>query len=60
LRTTSIKRLAAIAAASAVAATVIPLAVAGPAHAKSCKWTVISYDPATHTSVVACVGANRP
>ena len=36
------------------------LALAGPASAKSCKWSAISYDPITHITVVACVGRNRP
>ena len=36
------------------------LSVSPASAAKPCKWAVISYDPATHTSIVACVGGNRP
>ena len=40
----------------------VPMAVASPAqaaHMKHCKWAAVAYDPATHTTTVACVGANR-
>lgn len=60
MRAMSIKRIAATVAVAATVGTIVPFAVAAPAQAKSCKWTVISYDPATHTSIVACVGGNRP
>ncbi len=36
------------------------LSVSPASAAKKCKWAVISYDPATHTSIVACVGGSRP
>ena len=41
-------------------AALLPMALAAPAEAKSCKWTQISYDPVTHVSVVACIGRDRP
>lgn len=60
MRKSSLTRITAAAAIIAAVGTIVPLAVAAPAQAKSCKWAVISYDPATHTSIVACVGRNRP
>ena len=38
----------------------VPMTLAAPAEAKSCKWVQISYDPATGTGVAACLGRNRP
>ncbi len=55
-----IKRATVIGAVIMAVGTALPLAVAAPAQAKSCKWAVVSYDAATHTSIVACVGRNRP
>ncbi len=55
-----VKRAAVVGAVIMAVGSALPLAVAAPAEAKSCKWAVISYDPATHTSIVACVGGNRP
>jgi len=36
------------------------LSVSPVSAAKPCKWAVISYNAATHTNIVACVGGNRP
>lgn len=54
-----VKRAAVVGAVIMAVGSALPLAVAAPAQAKSCKWAVISYDAATHTSIVACVGGNR-
>ncbi len=56
----SLKR--AVAAGSLLLAVggLVPMAVAGPAQAKSCKWVQTSFDPATGASVVQCLGRNRP
>lgn len=51
-------RLAAAALALGIAAGV-PLATTGTASAKSCKWYLVSYDAATHTSTYAC-SSTRP
>ena len=37
----------------------VPLATNGTASARSCKWYLVSYDAATHTSTYACSSA-RP
>jgi hypothetical protein len=55
-----VKRATVIGAVVMAVGSALPLAVAAPAEAKSCKWAVVSYDPVTHTSIVACVGRNRP
>ena len=60
MRMSRVKRAAVVGAVIMAVGSALPLAVAAPAQAKSCKWAVISYGPATHTSIVACVGKYRP
>jgi len=48
-------------AALAIGATAVmaPIVSAPAAHARSCKWVLVSYDPATNTSTYVCSTA-RP
>ena len=60
MNASTIKRAVAAGSLLLVAGGLLPMAIAAPAQAKSCKWVQVSYDPATGVGVARCLGGNRP
>ena len=58
MSTRVIRRLVGLVAAGSLSL-IAPMVAAPAAHARSCKWVLVSYDPTTGTSVYACSTA-RP